>query len=78
MSDAAGHLPERSQPLLLHHRMLALPQIVIRLLQGAVEFGFPLGSRANRIDFLVFQFLHDPVVFFLEEFPAEERADSGF
>ena len=34
---AAGHLPQCPQPLLLHDGVLALAQVVIRLLQSAVE-----------------------------------------
>ena len=37
MGDAARHLPERPQPFLLHHGVLTQPQIVVRLLQSAVE-----------------------------------------
>src|SRR5258705_4404635 len=32
VGDTARHLPERPQPLLLHHGVLTLPQVVIRLL----------------------------------------------
>ncbi len=35
--DSAGHLPQRAQPLLLHHGLLRLAQIVISLLQGVVD-----------------------------------------
>ena len=34
--DAAGHLAQRAQPLLLHDRLLGLAQIVIGLLQRVV------------------------------------------
>src|SRR5689334_14812457 len=37
MGDAARHLAERAQPLLLHHRLLRLAQIVVSPLQGFVE-----------------------------------------
>ena len=37
VGDTAGHLPERPQSLLLHDGVLALPQVVVRLLQGAVQ-----------------------------------------
>ncbi len=39
MGDAAGHLTERSQPLLLHHGLLGLAQVIVGLLQRAVQFG---------------------------------------
>ena len=43
--DAARHLAERAQALLLHHRLLALPQLVVRLLQRRVELRLMSGER---------------------------------
>ena len=43
--DAAGHLPQRAQPLLLHHLLLGLAQVVVGLLQGAVELRLVRGQR---------------------------------
>ena len=37
MCDAARHLSERPQAFLLHHRLLALLEIVVSLLQRRVE-----------------------------------------
>ena len=37
VGDTAGHLSERPQSLLLHHGVLTQPQVVVRLLQGAVQ-----------------------------------------
>ena len=37
MRDAAGHLPQRAQPLLLHHGLLCLAKVLIRLLQGRIH-----------------------------------------
>ncbi len=37
MRDAARHLSKRAQALLLHHGMLALPQILVSLLKSSVE-----------------------------------------
>ena len=39
VGDAAGHLAQGAQPILLHHRLLRLAQVVIGALQGAVELG---------------------------------------
>src|ERR1700733_565573 len=38
MRDSACHLAQRAQPLLLHHGLLSLTQVVISLLQGAIDF----------------------------------------
>ena len=43
--DTARHLAERTQALLLHHRLLALPQLVVRLLQRRVELRLMSGER---------------------------------
>ena len=43
--DAARHLAERAQPLLLHHGVLGLLQIVVGLLQRAVELRLVRGQR---------------------------------
>src|SRR5437899_7430292 len=45
MRNAAGHLPECAQPLLLHHGLLGLSQILIGLLKGAVELRLMGGER---------------------------------
>ena len=45
VGDAAGHLAQRAQALLLHHRVLGLAQFVIGLLQRAVELGLIRGER---------------------------------
>ena len=37
VSDAAGHLAECQQPLLLHDRLLGLPEIIVGTLQSLVE-----------------------------------------
>ena len=44
MRDAAGHLPQRAQPLLLHHRLLRLAQVVVGSLQGVVELAWCAAS----------------------------------
>jgi hypothetical protein len=45
MRDAAGHLAECTQALLLHHRLLALPELVVCLLQRCVELRLVCGER---------------------------------
>src|ERR1700756_1266160 len=37
VGDAAGHLAERPETLILHGGLLSLPQVVVRSLQRAVE-----------------------------------------
>ena len=44
MGDSAGHLAERAQTLLLHELLLGLAQVVVRLLQGAVQLGVTGGE----------------------------------
>ena len=43
--DAARHLPQRPQPLLLHHHLLCLAQVVVGLLQRTVELRLMGGER---------------------------------
>ena len=43
--DTARHLAERTQAFLLHHCLLALPQVVVRLLQSRVELRLMCGER---------------------------------
>jgi hypothetical protein len=43
--DTARHLAERAQAFLLHHCLLALPQVVVRLLQSRVELRLMCGER---------------------------------
>ena len=43
--DAARHLAERAQPLLLHHRLLRLAQVVVGPLQRVVELRLVGGQR---------------------------------
>ena len=43
--DAAGHLAQGAQALLLHDGLLGLAQIVVGLLQGAVELRLMGGQR---------------------------------
>ena len=45
MSNAAGHLTQGTQALLLHDRLLRLPQIVVCLLQGCIQLGLMRGQR---------------------------------
>src|SRR5438874_624439 len=45
VGDATRHLPERPQPLLLHHRLLRLTQVLVRLLQSGVEPHLTRGER---------------------------------
>ena len=45
MGDAAGHLPERAQPLLLQDGLLRLAQIVVGVLQGDIELRLMGGQR---------------------------------
>ena len=45
MRDAARHLPQRPQALLLHHRVLGLAQIFICLLQCRVYLRLVRGQR---------------------------------
>lgn len=37
MGNAAGHLPQSAQTLLLHDRLLGLPQVIVCLLQRCVD-----------------------------------------
>ncbi len=57
MGNAARHLAQRAQPLLLHHGLLGLAQIVVRLLQGAVQLRLLRGQcdvRAQLAEELAF------------------------
>ena len=45
MRDAARHLAERAQALLLHDLLLRLAQVVVGLLQGAVQLRLVRGQR---------------------------------
>ena len=45
MRDAAGDLAERAQPLLLHHGLLGLAQILVGALQRFVEPRLVRGQR---------------------------------
>ncbi len=44
VGDAAGHLSQRAQALLLQRRLLALTQIIVGLLQGAIQLGLMGGQ----------------------------------
>src|SRR5271170_304744 len=44
MSDAAGHLAQGPQSLLLHNGVLRLAQVVIGLLQSSIELGLVTGQ----------------------------------
>jgi hypothetical protein len=46
--NAARHLAERAQPLLLHHGLLALAQVVVSLLQFSVQLRL-LGRQCNML-----------------------------
>src|SRR5581483_10592685 len=45
MRDATRHLPERAQPLVLHHGVLSLAQVLVGLLQSRVELHLVRGER---------------------------------
>ena len=45
MRDAAGHLAEGAQTLLLHDRVLRLPQVVVGMLERAVQLSLVRGER---------------------------------
>ena len=46
MGDTAGHLAQRAQPLLLHHGLLRLAQVVISLLQSGANLRL-VGRQRN-------------------------------
>jgi hypothetical protein len=73
MGDAAGHLPKSSQALLLHDRLLCLPQVVIGPPQRCVELGL---VRCQRY---VFTHLPQKLAFAAAEgmcFPTSRNKDS--
>ena len=45
VGNAARHLPQGAQPLLLQHGLLGLAQVVVRLLQGGIELRLMRGQR---------------------------------
>src|SRR5579859_1926742 len=57
MSDAAGHLPENPEPLLLHYRLLRVAQLFVRGLQRGMELrlvggeGYVLAQLAEELTF---------------------------
>src|SRR5882724_2435628 len=45
MSDAARHLPERTQAFVLHDGLLSLAQFVVSRLEGTIELRLMRGER---------------------------------